>query len=362
MEISNQVNIKTKKVILLQHVNVYRRKIMGALTENIGNSHVNTAVNQETTIEIKKILIIRPNHRLGNMLLTTPLIQEVIETFPECEIDLLAKGNLAPIVFSNYKNIKNFILLPRKPFNELIKYCTVWFKVKNRKYDLVINAVKGSSSGKLLTNISNSKYKVYGELDELSVDKMSDYYHIAKNPIYNLRECLSKLGFKKNHNTIASLDLKFTKNEISEGANILKEIVKNDKKTISIFTYATGSKCYSKSWWNDFYAQLKTSFKDYNIVEILPVENVSQIDFEAMTFYSKDIREIGSVIANTDLFIGADSGIMHLASSTKTTTVGLFSKTKIDKYKPYNSGSIALDTRTININECINRINQILKK
>ena len=154
MEISNQVNIKTKKVILLQHVNVYRRKIMGALTENIGNSHVNTAVNQETTIEIKKILIIRPNHRLGNMLLTTPLIQEVIETFPECEIDLLAKGNLAPIVFSNYKNIKNFILLPRKPFNELIKYCTVWFKVKNRKYDLVINAVKGSSSGKLLTNIS----------------------------------------------------------------------------------------------------------------------------------------------------------------------------------------------------------------
>ena len=306
---------------------------MRALTENIGGSHVNTPVNLEATIEIKKILIIRPNHRLGNMILTTPLIQEVIETFPDCEIDVLAKGNLAPIVFSNYKNIKNIILLPRKPFSELIKYCLVWIKIKNRKYDLVINAVKGSSSGKLLTNISRSKYKVYGEIEEQTVDKTSDCYHMAKNPIYNLRNCLSSLGFKKNHNRIASLDLKFTDNEITKGESILIELVKNNKKTISIFTYATGSKCYSKLWWHDFYTQLKTSYKDYNIVEILPVENVSQIDFKAQTFYSKDIREIGSVIANTDLFIGADSGIMHLASSTKTTTVGLFSKTKIDKIK-----------------------------
>jgi ADP-heptose:LPS heptosyltransferase len=41
-------------------------------------------------------------------------------------------------------------------------------------------------------------------------------------------------------------------------------------------------------------------------------ENVSQIAFKSPTFYSKDIREIGAVIANTEIFIGADSGIMHL--------------------------------------------------
>jgi hypothetical protein len=38
-------------------------------------------------------------------------------------------------------------------------------------------------------------------------------------------------------------------------------------------------------------------------------ENVSQIAFKP-TFYSKDIREIGAVIANTEIFIGADSGII----------------------------------------------------
>lgn len=360
MEAANQSNSIHNRGTFLKRINAYRRKIMSALTENIGNSHINTIIKPDTNIEIRKILIIRPNHRLGNMILTTPLIQEVINTFPDSEIDILAKGNIAPIVFSNYTNINNFILLPRKPFNQLIKYCLVWLKVKNRKYDLVINAVKGSSSGKLLTKIANSKYKVFGEIEKNRINNTSDSYHMAKNPIYNLRNYISILGFKRTYNSIASLDLKLSKRELIRGTKILKDIVKNHKKTISIFTYATGSKCYSKSWWNTFYGQLKTNFKDYNIVEILPVEYVSQLDFKAQTFYSKDIREIGSVIANTELFIGADCGIMHLASATKTPTVGLFSKTNINKYKPYNNSSLAINTKTTCIDDCIKAISKIL--
>jgi predicted Rossmann-fold nucleotide-binding protein len=57
---------------------------------------------------------------------------------------------------------------------------------------------------------------------------------------------------------------------------------------------------------------------------VLPVENVSQIGFKAPTFYSKDVREIGALMANTEVFIGGDSGIMHLASASKVSTVGLF--------------------------------------
>ena len=113
-------------------------------------------------------------------------------------------------------------------------------------------------------------------------------------------------------------------------------------------------------WWKDFYEELKTNFKDFNIVEILPIENVSQLDFKAQTFYSEDIREIGSVFANADLFIGADSGIMHLASSVKTTTIGLFSNTKIEKYKPYSNGSIAINTNEIEIKDCLNYISKLL--
>jgi len=124
----------------------------------------------------------------------------------------------------------------------------------------------------------------------------------------------------------------------------LDGIVPNDKKTIAIFTFATGAKCYSPEWWNPFYEKLKTAFPDYNIVEVLPVENVSQIDFKAPSFYSKDVREIAAFIANTEVFIGADSGIMHLASASQTPVLGLFSVTVPEKYEPYGNNSVAIDT------------------
>jgi ADP-heptose:LPS heptosyltransferase len=66
-----------------------------------------------------------------------------------------------------------------------------------------------------------------------------------------------------------------------------------------------------------FYDRLKAEYPNYNIIEVLPVENVSQIGFKAPTFYSKDVREIGALMANTEVFIGGDSGIMHLASASK---------------------------------------------
>ena len=108
--------------------------------------------------------------------------------------------------------------------------------------------------------------------------------------------------------------------------------------------------------------QLKTKYDDYNIIEVLPVENISQIGFKAPTFYSKDIREIGSVIANTEIFIGADSGIMHLASAALTTTVGLFSRPNQNKYEPYNNNSVAINTNTSTTEESIKVINNILGK
>ena len=66
-----------------------------------------------------------------------------------------------------------------------------------------------------------------------------------------------------------------------------------------------------------FIERLQTEFPQHNIIEVLPVQNVSKLSFKAPTFYSKDVREIASLIANTVVFIGADSGIMHLASALK---------------------------------------------
>ena len=98
---------------------------------------------------------------------------------------------------------------------------------------------------------------------------------------------------------------------------------------------------------------MKIEYQNYNIIEILPIENISKIAFKTPVFYSKDIREMGSLLANVDLFIGADSGIMHLASAVHVPTVGLFSVTQECVYERYDNNSMAINTNTSSVEEWI---------
>lgn len=328
---------------ILSKINVLRRALTHSLTRNIGRTSEKPGITLANRDEIKRVIICRPNARLGNLLLITPFVQELEKTFPNCKIDLFVKGGLAPIIFENYDSVDRVIALPKKPFSNLFRYFAVWISLKKYKYDIAINIDHGSSSGRLSTKFSNSKFKFFGDLPFSANLYYGDYAHIAKYPIYHFRDYLTRLGFEKREENIAALNLKLTSLEIAEGKKKLDNLVNNDKRTICVFTYATGDKCLSESWWGDFYANLKSEYQNYNIVEILPVENVSQIGFKAPSFYSKDIREIGSVIANADLFIGADSGIMHLSSAVHTPTVGLFSVSNLKKYEPYANNSVGID-------------------
>lgn len=334
----------------LKSINIVRRNLMHRLTKNIGYSKPSKKSDPILKSDIKRVLISRPNARLGNLLLITPLLEEVINTFPGCKIDLFVKGSLAPILFENYDNVDKIIQLPKKPFKSLLEYIKVWISLRQQHYDIAINVDKNSSSGRLSVKFSNSKFKFFGDPTTEDIQlKYNDYEHIAKYPVYNFRSFLNEIGFTSNNTPISALNLKLSNSEITEGKKTLENLVDNDKKTICIYTYATGDKCHSKSWWGKFYKRLKTKYPNYNIIEILPIENVSQINFKAPHFYSKDIREIGALIANTEVFIGADCGIMHLASSVQTPTVGLFSITEQKKYEPYCNHSIAINTNKTSI-------------
>jgi heptosyltransferase-3 len=345
---------------VLGKINHFRRGAMRNLTKNIGKPKTERNIILVDKTEIKRVLICRPNGRLGNLLLISPLIQEVAEVFPNCKIDLFVKGTLAPIIFENYKVVNKTIHLPKKPFKNLLEYIKVWVSIKQEPYDMAINVDQNSSSGRLAVKFSNAKYKFYGDLDGEFSEPKNDYDHIAKYPVYNFRNYLTKLGLAKSNKIIPPLDLKLSSSELDNGKKILDLIIDPSKRTICLFTYATGTKCFSEEWWENFYSRLLIEYKNYNIIEILPIENVSQIGFKAPTYYSKDIREMGSVLANVDLFIGADSGIMHLASSVQAPTVGLFSISDIKKYEPYDGGSIGIDTQNCSQAEYFKIINSIL--
>ncbi|HLV52051.1 MAG TPA: glycosyltransferase family 9 protein, partial [Flavobacterium sp.] len=160
------------------------------------------------------------------------------------------------------------------------------------------------------------------------------------------------------------LDIKLSAEELQNGKKHLEAITQNSsKKTIAFFAYATGAKCYSTEWWNDFYELFYPEYKEkFHLIEILPVENISQLERKLPTYYSKDIRKIASLMANCELIVASDSGMMHLSSASLTPTIGLFSVTSPDVYTPYGNNSTFIDTNNQSKHDIIKAMNQIIEK
>jgi ADP-heptose:LPS heptosyltransferase len=350
---------------MLKKIDVLRRKLVKEPTKNIGENYRKKEGAPFEKPVIKRVLICRPNHRLGNLLLMTPIIQDITAHFPDCEIDLVLKGNMGSHILKEYPQVNRIIALPRKPAKELFNYLNIFLGVKSRSYDLSINIDPGSSTGAMLTNISNARYKIFRPYEEQMQGELpTDFKHMAQINVYTFRYFL-KLNFNiDTPGPVPTLSIKLTPEELSRGKQVVQDTFSDsNKKVISIFTYATGTKCYSKEWWADFSKALEARVGTaYNILEILPVENVSQVDFKYPSFYSKDIREIAAVISNTTLFIGADSGIMHLASTAQIPIVGLFSITREYMYKPYGNGSFSLNTDQLSVGEMMDEIVNTLSR
>jgi ADP-heptose:LPS heptosyltransferase len=329
-------------------LNPLKRRIFSFFTNSFQNSKRLDEIKNLPKDSTVRVLISRPNHRLGNQLLLTPLIQEIKKQFPNCKIHLVLNGKLSSILFSEYDYIEKVFNLPKKPFNNILSYTGQSINLVSKKYDIAIVGCESSNSSKIFVKLSRAKFKIFNS----GVDRLDKPVHIAKLPVYNLNTLLSSTKDFIDYD-YPKLSIKLTKEEKEKGNLLIRELFKNDKKTICIFTFATGGKCHSKKWWSTFHKNLKTEFKDFNILEMLPMENVSQIDFESKHFYSRDLREIASMIENSVIFIGADSGMMHLAASTNTTTIGLFNVTNPVMYSPYGNENQSIDTNSMPIDDII---------
>lgn len=236
------------KYYLKRTINLFKTQLFKIVTSGFKNSKNISDLSKIHKNDIQRILICRPNHRLGNQLLISPLIQVIEAEFPNCKIDLLVNGNLSKILYVNYLSVANAYNLPKKPFKNLFEYLKTSLKVLSVKYDLAIVGTESSNSSKIFVKLSRARFKIYTSQKNMITSK-----HIAKKPI----DIFLNLY---NGNTIENypkLDIKLTDDEISSGKSILSNFFNNSNKTITIFTNATRNKKLSKIWWKNSAQNLK---------------------------------------------------------------------------------------------------------
>jgi ADP-heptose:LPS heptosyltransferase len=332
-------------------INRFKRWAFGLITASFENSKSLEQLPEVDSREICRVLIARPNHRLGNQLLLSPLIQTIENKFPHAKIDLLVNGGLPRVIFKNYRCVDQIYSLPKKPFKNLSEYLKTSYSIISSRYDLAIVGEHKSNSSKIFLKLSRTKFKIFEPQGE---NALSD--HKAKRVVDILR---SFLDIKNK--TYPELDIKLSDKEIQRGKQIISDIFPSERPVIAIFTNATGKKRLTKEWWAEFCVQLESQFPGVHILEILPKENRSQVNFKYDTYLSYDIRDMAAVIDNCAVFVGADSGVMHLASATSTPTFGLFNgNTNPMAFGPYGNHDRPYEVHKTSVDQIVNDISAVL--
>ena len=341
-------------------INHYRRKITKGITASLVSllfPKGKEAPPRE--VQVQRILIVRPNSRLGNQLMLSPLIETMIGLYPNSKIHLFVRGGLSDVLYKNHSHVEFIHKLPGKPYKELKAYIASWVTLRRQTYDWSINVDYDSSSGRLATLLSKSKFKLLGKPDVAFFNTFLDYRHMAKQPIYHVRQALQWSVNEMKAHEMPNFNIRLLADELEVGRQKLMELSQQNPKIIGIFTFATGDKIISKEWWSRCLAELRARYPQHAIIEFLPKENVSQVDFAVPSFNSFDLRCITAMMHHCDFVIAADSGMMHLASASGSQTVGLFKVTDATKYGPYNNNSFVFNPEKEDMGLLFTRLHEV---
>jgi heptosyltransferase III len=306
--------------------------------------------------EIYRILVCRPNHRLGNLLLLTPLVAELEALFPGAEVDIVSEGPLAADVFGHFACVRHVYCLPRRGFKHPVSFLSMIFKIRKTNYDLVIDPCLGSTFSRVLTRLFRGARKLgfdwAGRVKGLThaAPSIRAPQHMAKRPIMLARWFASPKAGHSHESPV--LDIRLSSSEHDTAKLTLKGLLSGSypvskPHTIAVFADATGGKAYSFQWWEVFLTTLLERASDCAFVEIVPVHGRSMLGSKWPGYYSTSVRRIGAVMAATDLVISADCGIMHLATASRVPTMGLFSITDAAVYGPYGADNDAITTQQL---------------
>lgn len=304
--------------------------------------------------DVRRILICRPNHRLGNLLLLTPLLAELERVFPEATVDLVLAGDDGAGLFAAFGNVRHVYALSRRMVRHPLALLRTALQIRRAGYDLAIDPCEASQSGRLVVAVANAKYVVGLPRNRKSADAddsaalLAAPRHMAQWPVYLLRHALAR-RLPDADRDFPVPDIRLSADERRLASAALDELLRADGQphagmVVGVFAEATGGKRYPRGWWQRFIGAVRRAHPDCAFVEILPPDGRPRLALGLPTFCSQSPRKVAAMISDMTCFVSADCGVMHLASASGTPTLGLFSVTDVSKYEPYGRGSRAFVT------------------
>ncbi|MGC8520994.1 MAG: glycosyltransferase family 9 protein [Steroidobacteraceae bacterium] len=307
-----------------------------------------SAVRSEA-LSSPSILICRPNTRLGNTLLLTPLVEELQSALPNARIEILTACPAAQEVFQEFPGVYRVHALPLRGVRHPLHYLRTLLRVRRTRYDIIIDPCPNSWTARFLTRRLAGRLKIGFAAPrrqqglDVSIPFEGAPRHMGAYPVYLARRALFNLDPRSSRADEVTLSVRLTDAERAQGRETLRRLLGEPAggPVIALATHATGAKRFSVEWWRRMIAEVRTRLPAARFIEIRPPSGYASLA-ELPGFASRRTRQVAALIESAACFVCADSGLMHLGAATDALTVGLFKVTLPELYAPRRGRSCAL--------------------
>lgn len=276
-----------------------------------------------------RILIIHTAF-IGDIVLSTPLIKKIKDTYPDSDITYVTTPS-GEAILKNNPHLNNIIVYDKRGEHKGIS--GVWQLGKRLRYEnfnMVITPHRYLRSS-ILSWLSRSPIRKGYDIASgscLFTEKIK--YDRTKHEVEKLLSFVDPENKKRYE-----IELYPGEKEKMKGDNLWKENLLEDKKVVVL---APGSKWFTKQWPVEYFNKLAESLKKLSNVRLivvggkdeinLPIEKENTIDMRGKT----SLLELADILSRADVVVTNDSSPIHIASAFKKPRIfALFGPT-IEKF------------------------------
>lgn len=276
-----------------------------------------------------RILIIHTAF-IGDIVLSTPLIKKIKDTYPDADITYVTTPS-GEAILKNNPHLNNIIVYDKRGEHKGIN--GVWQLGKRLRYEnfnMVITPHRYLRSS-ILSWLSRSPIRKGYDIASgsfLFTEKIK--YDKTKHEVEKLLSFVAPENKKRYE-----IELCPGEKEKMKGDNLWKENLLEDKKVVVL---APGSKWFTKQWPVEYFNKLAASLKKLSNIRLivvggkeeanLPIEKESVIDMRGKT----SLLELADILSRADVVVTNDSSPIHIASAFKKPRIfALFGPT-IEKF------------------------------
>ena len=277
-----------------------------------------------------KVLVIQPKIGMGDMIIYLPYIQAIYKKFDLPVSILVKKNSRADQILGEDESVNEIIFLKRNQDNKgehdgIVGFFRLIKELKSKKFDKVF--------------IYSSSLRYY------LISKLAGINNISQYPL-----------FRKKDNIVTSAKI-FTENEIGEIVSTQPELIVNDSKVneakqkfskefkhICLGISASGP---TKRWDIKNFIKLcinintRMPSKFYlaagnNDKDLIDQFLNSKLSNNCISFKDLKISETLPIIKNCNLYIGNDTGWLHISSALGVKSLALFMDSPVQAYGKYS--------------------------